>query len=150
MMEAQYVCSTAGGYEYHAIRGGEWNYDGKNFTACGRKAHSVSHLDSGSPVGITCKRCQVAGPHWIVYLHNKMGGGSFDLAQVDSLRDAKEALRQYGKATSAYEQTSASLYPWSPEDWAGAQDYVEVGCPFDYPSYVIEWGPKGGLKVEKC
>lgn len=90
-------------------------------------------------------------PRYIVYLHNQVaGGGSFEVCESESLADAKELLRGFARETYAYEQTSASLYPWSKEGWAEAREYAEIGCPFDYPSYLIEWGPRGGLKVEKC
>lgn len=85
---------------------------------------------------------------WIVYLHHPQGGFGIDRAL--SLRDAEEILRRYSRDTFVYEQATASLYPYSEEDWEEAKEYEEIGCPFDYPSKVLSFGPKGGIKVENA
>lgn len=83
---------------------------------------------------------------WIIYLHQPMGG--FDVQRVSSIEEAKSALHQWSRDVYVYEQATASLYPYSKEDWAEAKEYEEIGCPFDYPSKVMEFGPRGGIKVE--
>jgi hypothetical protein len=85
---------------------------------------------------------------WIVYLHQPMGG--FEVRRVTSLDEAKDALYQWSRDVYVYEQASATLYRYSKEDWAEAEEYIEIGCPFDYPSKVMEFGPKGGIKVENA
>lgn len=134
---------------------GSINYDMQNsenigvpvavwFTPAGR-VERIMHLDA-------LYAAEEAEEHsryrWIVYLHQPMGG--FDVQRVASLDEAKSLLRQYSEETFVYEQASASLYPYSKEDWAEAKEYEEIGCPFDYPSKVMEFGPKGGIKVENA
>lgn len=82
---------------------------------------------------------------WIIYLHQPMGG--FEVRRVSSIEEAKSALHQWSRDVYVYEQATASLYPYSKEDWAEAKEYEEIGCPFDYPSKVMEFGPRGGIKV---
>jgi hypothetical protein len=90
---------------------------------------------------------------WIMYLHNPIGG--FDVQRVTSHEAAKAALIEYGRNTGYYQDLqvtgqygcSGELYPYTNEDWADAEEYAEIGCPFDYPSYLVENGPLGGVKV---
>jgi hypothetical protein len=90
---------------------------------------------------------------WIMYLHNPVGG--FEVMRVTSLLAAKLELIAYGRATGFYQDLqvggqygcTGSLYPYTDEDWAEAEEYAEIGCPFDYPSYLVENGPRGGVKV---
>lgn len=82
---------------------------------------------------------------WIIYLHHPMG--SFDVRREYSLSDCKRALRLYARDTFTYEQASASLYAYSEEAWSEAKEYEDVGCPFDCPDKLIEFGPKGGIRV---
>jgi hypothetical protein len=84
---------------------------------------------------------------YIVYLHHPMGG--FELATAYSIDDAKALLLRYAQDTYTNNPT-ASLYPYSEEDWEGAVEYENIGCPFDYPQYLLEIGPRGGVKVEKA
>lgn len=90
---------------------------------------------------------------WIMYLHDPLG--SFDVERVENLEDAKVALIEYGRATGFYQdlQTNGnygctgSLYPYSEEDWDEALRFKDVGCPFDYPSKLVENGPRGGVRI---
>lgn len=82
---------------------------------------------------------------WIVYLNHPMGG--FELKLAKSIRWAKLKLEEYAKDTLTYEQASASLYAYSEEAWSEAMDYENIGCPFDHPAKVMEFGPKGGIRV---
>lgn len=90
---------------------------------------------------------------WIMYLHNPLGG--FDVQRLTSLGDAKAALIQYGKNTGFYQDLTVngdygptgSLYPYSDEDWQEAERMRTVGNPFDYPSYLVESGPRGGVSI---
>jgi hypothetical protein len=90
---------------------------------------------------------------WILYLHDPMGG--FKVMRVTSLPAAKRELIAYGKATGFHQDLqvtgqygcTGSLYPYTDEDWAEAEDFADAGCPFGYPSYLVENGPRGGVKV---
>jgi hypothetical protein len=85
---------------------------------------------------------------WIVYLREPMGG--FEVAPAESIEHAKIQLKGYSMNTFTYEQASATLYPYSEEDWAEAKEYEEIGCPFDCPSKVMSFGPRGGIKMENA
>lgn len=82
---------------------------------------------------------------WIVYMYTAQG--SFDVVRVETLLDAERALIAYGYATYEYERVTASLYPYSAENWADAEDFRDSGCPLDYPSKTIEFGPRGGARI---
>lgn len=82
---------------------------------------------------------------WIMYMYQPLGG--FDVTRVASLEQARTELWRYGRATYTYEEATASLYPYTEEAWAEAESFRDTGNPFDYPSKVIERGPKGGMRV---
>jgi hypothetical protein len=84
---------------------------------------------------------------WIMYLNHPMSG--FEVERMESLEGAKDALHHYQVATGMND-SDASLYPYTAEDWAEAREYEEIGCPFDYPSYIVENGPRGGIKVVRA
>lgn len=91
---------------------------------------------------------------WIMYLHAP-GGLGFDVQRVTSFEDAKAALIQYGKDTGFYQDLTVygdygptgALYPYTAENWEDAEEYRHTGCPFDYPSYLVQSGPRGGVRV---
>lgn len=90
---------------------------------------------------------------WILYLQNPVGG--FDVMRVTSHNAAKLELLAYGKATGFYQDLqmtgeygcSGFLYPYTAEDWAEADRLRDTGCPFDYPSFLVKNGPRGGVRV---
>lgn len=82
---------------------------------------------------------------WIMYVRHPMGG--FELSRVETLDHAALDVCQYTDNTGTYEGVTASLYPYSAEDWADAKEYEDTGCPFDYPSKLIEFGPRGGARI---
>ena len=88
---------------------------------------------------------------WIVYFHqNGIGGGMpGELSRVRSLDEAKGALETFSREVY-HDDVSATLYAYSDEAWESAEDFREVGCPFDYPDRLIERGPRGGLKVTRA
>ena len=91
-------------------------------------------------------------PFYIAYFHSGFPGGAGDLHRFDSLSEAKSAFRGWsGESWVTTDGASASLY-WSDneEDWAEAQEFETVGCPFDYPSYLLNIGPRGGVLAERC
>jgi hypothetical protein len=84
---------------------------------------------------------------YIMYLHNSMGG--FELDEATSIADARDLLL-VAHRNSFYQITYADLYMWTEEDWEEAKDFADTGCPFDYPMYLLEIGPRGGVRVEKA
>lgn len=92
---------------------------------------------------------------WIQYNHDPLG--SFKVVRVTSLEAAKRELLDYCEATGFYADMlmvdgtygcNASLYPYNEEDWQGAEDFRDTGCPFGYPSKMLSIGPRGGVRVE--
>ncbi|MFI2909481.1 hypothetical protein ACG2OD_14690 [Streptomyces sp. PDY-4] len=132
----------------HAIRG-EFRYDrSDNRTVCGRTGgFAVETMQSGKELDVTCAACEVGEYRWIVYMYQPGPGGMFgEITRAQNLRDALGALETYEREVYA-DGCTASLYAYSPEDWITAEDYRDVGNPFDYPSKVIERGPKGGMRI---
>lgn len=91
---------------------------------------------------------------WIMYITNPGGLGG-DLLRVTSQEAAKAALIEHGRNSGFYQNLTvygtygptAALYPYTEDDWKEAEEYREIGNPFDYPSYLVESGPRGGVKV---
>jgi hypothetical protein len=94
---------------------------------------------------------------WIMYITNPGGLGG-DLLRVTSHEEAKAALIEHGKATGFHQDLTvygeygptAVLYPYTAEDWQEAEDFRGTGCPFDYPSYEVKSGPRGGVRVTRA
>lgn len=86
---------------------------------------------------------------WIMYASQDMPGNtSARVTCHESLEWCKESLEQFSRAIHAND-VSATLYPYSDDDWQEARNFEDVGCPFDYPSRIIERGPRGGLRIER-
>ena len=86
---------------------------------------------------------------WIMYAQQNIPGNiSFDLSRVKSLDEAKRALETFSRAVYC-DDVSATLYAYSDEAWAEAEDFRSVGCPFDYPDRLIERGTRGAMKVSR-
>lgn len=84
---------------------------------------------------------------WIVYVQQNIPGDlSFTLSRVSSLEAAREAIAEFSRDVG-YDDCSATLYPYSEDTWREAQEFEDVGCPFDYPDRIIERGPRGGWRV---
>jgi len=66
-----------------------------------------------------------------------------------SLQDLKEGFQEYCEAVGV-DDCSGPVYSWSEEAWESALDFKYVGCPFDYPWFIVERGPRGGIKIEGC
>jgi hypothetical protein len=73
-----------------------------------------------------------------------------------SLRETTGAFRKFARDTGHdyYDPCYAAralLYACgSEEEWAEAQKFAGVGCPFDYPSYILSIGTRGGIRRERC
>lgn len=88
--------------------------------------------------------------HWIVYLSQNFPGNIlFDLERATSIAQVRELYADYCRAVGTDECT-ATVYPYSDAEWASAVEYRDSGCPFDYPSLIIERGPRGGIRVERA
>jgi len=91
---------------------------------------------------------------WIMYIDNPGGLGG-DLLRVASKEDAKTALIEHGKASGFHQDLTvygdygptATLYPYTEEDWAEAELWRDTGNPFPCPSYIVESGPRGGVNI---
>ncbi|MFB7782086.1 hypothetical protein ACFC1D_05160 [Streptomyces vinaceus] len=135
----------------HAIRG-EFKYDrSDNRTMCNRdQITGVESRESGEHLEVTCKVCQESGPRWIVYMYRgEEFSSAFGLVTAENGREAREALKEY-VGTSTSSEASACLYPYTPENWASALEFKDAGCPFDYPSKLIERGARGAFRIEQC
>lgn len=83
---------------------------------------------------------------YIMYLSlNFPGETGFSLRRVTSLTQAVLEFENF-KLNSGMD-ASASLYPYSEENWAEAEEFATSGCPFDYPWKIIETGPQGGVRI---
>lgn len=88
---------------------------------------------------------------WIVYYYTPMPGETgFTLRRVTSLKAAREGLVEFEQNSGFYDGCSGSLYPYTEENWADAEEFATVGCPFDYPSLLVEHGPRGGVVLTNC
>ena len=86
---------------------------------------------------------------WIAYYQYSIPGNqSFELRAVESKREAAEWFDEFDD--NGRDAATATLYAFTPENWELAGEFERIGCPFDYPDYVIERGPRGGLKFQRC
>lgn len=84
---------------------------------------------------------------WIMYTSQNIPcNQSFDLDRVSSLDEAREAFARFCDDVG-YEDCSATLYAYSDEAWMKAEEFRNVGCPFDYPDRIVERGPMNGVIV---
>lgn len=91
----------------------------------------------------------VVGFRWIGYISPESPDGrSFDLMRFRSDREALDALRAYESDTG--NAASLRLYHYTVLDWIDAKNFEDIGCPFDYPDYMSERGPRGGLKLVRA
>ncbi len=87
--------------------------------------------------------------NWISYTsQNIPGNQSFELDFHPTLGDAKATFKEFCEGVGT-DDCIMTLY------WCGgdaemvksAYDFALIGCPFDYPSKLVETGPRGGVKV---
>lgn len=93
-------------------------------------------------------------PRYIAYVSTGLVGDiTPGMMPVSSIREAVDYLRGYSERTSYLNDVtpSISLYAcmFDADMWATARDFSDVGCPFDYPSYVLSVGARGGIKVDR-
>lgn len=88
---------------------------------------------------------------WIVYLHQPFGY-FIEPERVENLADAVALWRRFKNDVGdpvehSGEGCSAFLYPYDSQSWQDAMEFADTGNPFDYPSKVIERGPRGGARL---
>ena len=84
----------------------------------------------------------------IGYFYSGFPGEFGELKQFTSLSSAREAFREFKSNSWVTDHPSGSLYcGMNEEDWNDALEFESAGCPFDYPSYIIELGPRGGVRL---
>lgn len=95
--------------------------------------------------------------YYIAYFHQGLPCESPpEPERYPCLREAIAAFRKFVRGTGRdyYDPSGtarALLYLCgSAEEWAEAQKFAEIGCPFDYPSYILSIGPRGGIRRERC
>jgi hypothetical protein len=109
------------------------------------------------------------GMRFIAYFDVPFGRNS-DPRAFRSLRALTDAFVAYGRETGLdrsdvrltsdggggfireYDGSAfASVYAAdTPDAWKEAQRFAGVGCPFDYPTYVMRFGPRGGVVRENA
>jgi hypothetical protein len=95
--------------------------------------------------------------YYIAYFHQGLPGESPpEPERYPSLREATGAFRKFARDSGRdyYDPKGtarALLYPCDSEaEWTEAQKFAGIGCPFDYPSYVLSIGARGGIQRERC
>lgn len=87
---------------------------------------------------------------WISYtMAHIPGEQSFRLERHTNLVEARTAFLKFCR-DSGYDNSSMTLYAYSDEAWEQAEDFRDVGCPFDYPNKRIIRGPRDGVRLEHC
>lgn len=86
----------------------------------------------------------------ILYVHSGIPG---DTSFGYSEHASKAAAARYFAADSdpyfRHSGASASAYMVdTPEDLDLCREFSKIGCPLDYPDYILSFGPRGGVKVE--
>lgn len=66
-----------------------------------------------------------------------------------NLRDLKAGFLEYCEGVGV-DDCSGPVYGWTEESWESAVEFQGIGCPFDYPWLLVDRGPRGGVRVEKC
>lgn len=82
---------------------------------------------------------------WILYSGQDFGGE--EITKHDSLAECRERVKYNNSCTSSY--WNGRVYPYTEENWEDAMDFKDSGCPFDYPSYLVETGVRGGVSVSR-
>lgn len=73
-----------------------------------------------------------------------------------SLKDVRTGFEDYARAVGRdyydpYGTANGSVYAAEGEDmWLEALRFDGTGVPFDYPSYTIGYGPRGGVVLQPC
>lgn len=63
-----------------------------------------------------------------------------------SLKAMKEGFIEYCEAVGV-DDCSGPVYGWTEESWELAVEFQGIGTPFDYPWFIVERGPRGGINI---
>lgn len=84
---------------------------------------------------------------WIIYIQQNIPCNiSFELDRAPSLTAARAKFIEFCEGVMS-DECSATLYPYSVDSWAEAEEFRDVGCPFDHPDRLIERGPLNGVII---
>lgn len=87
------------------------------------------------------------------------GEQASDPSRHASISALTAAFREFARAVGRdyydpYGTACATVYAFSPEHAAQAREDAEhfagIGCPFDYPSFTLGIGKRGGTVRENC
>lgn len=84
---------------------------------------------------------------WIVYYQYSIPGNqSFELRRCESRAEVNEWFIEFDG--DGQDAATAHVYAYGDGDgsWELAREFERIGCPFDYPDYVLERGPRGGIR----
>lgn len=91
---------------------------------------------------------------WISYTsQNIPGNQSFGLGFHYNLKAAREAFTEFCDEVGS---TDCSMRLYGVPTGAGeemadlAHEFREIGCPFDYPAWTVETGPRGGVRLSRA
>lgn len=91
----------------------------------------------------------VPARRFILYVSNVIPGNvSFELITATGKLDAVQRVRQFADDTGM--DACATVYGFDSESWAEAQEYREIGCPFDYPMGTVDLTDSGTYKFNEC
>lgn len=82
---------------------------------------------------------------WILY--SAQDFGTEEITVHSSLKECEERIRYNNSCT--IDCWNGRIYPYTEENWEDAMDFKDAGCPFDYPSYLVETGVRGGVSVKR-
>ena len=84
------------------------------------------------------------------------GEQASDPTRHASIGKLTDAFREFARAVGRdyydpYGTACATVYAADDEQaWESAQEFAGIGCPFDYPSFTLGIGPRGGTVRENC
>lgn len=84
------------------------------------------------------------------------GEQASDPTRHASIGKLTDAFREFARAVGRdyydpYGTACATVYAADDEQaWESAQEFAGIGCPFDYPSFILGIGPRGGTVRESC
>lgn len=151
------IVATVGNYATitHAIKGA-LRYDEPVITLCGLTATGYESFMSGRELDVTCRNCQrIAKPvvrqRWIMYSFVGIPGETSGRVTChESLEWAKWSFKRFSENTYSYEQAYATLYPYTDADWREAREFEHTGCPLDSLTKLLEFGPRGAIRVVRA
>lgn len=84
------------------------------------------------------------------------GEQAFQVSRYPSIAKLTEGFRSFASAVGRdyydpYGTACATVYACdSEESWTEAECFADIGCPFDYPDFILGIGKRGGTTREAC